>query len=322
MTLELTKLSETASTITLGWTPVPGARGYLFRREGEPKISHTLDPLRSSVKFAKGSEWYEVQALMEGVVGRWPPEAPSIVLPGTRATLEVGQIAAWAVHDSPSTHIAPGGARDKHRLISTSGTTYMLFGIRVLEGFPGRCIDAHSTPAFGGSWTPPPYGTGVSPFAIDFNDNSRGLHYIAEAEQYRGRQSHFTIMPRDEAIAKRGEMIWLWSKTEWSKAPAGNGSQTLWVAGEDTPRVNATGLATCYQEDWLSLWEGAYISSGARTRSVVEIAAARVGRTPRECFEDRPVVFVREPAGSPGGTAVATADVDGGSVPVPSALRW
>ena len=61
--LDLRLLSQTPSTITLGWDPVAGCVGYRFTSEKQAKPSHTWDPLRSSVRFAKGSAWYRVEAL-------------------------------------------------------------------------------------------------------------------------------------------------------------------------------------------------------------------------------------------------------------------
>lgn len=60
--LTLTLLSQTVSTLTLGWTPVPCV-GYRFSAEKQTKFSHTWDSSRSSVRFAKGSAWYKVEAL-------------------------------------------------------------------------------------------------------------------------------------------------------------------------------------------------------------------------------------------------------------------
>lgn len=77
MSLTLRVLAETEQTITLGWDPVPGCVGYRFSREGHEKFSHTWDPARSSVRFAKGSEWYRVEALGVGESGQYPPAAPS-----------------------------------------------------------------------------------------------------------------------------------------------------------------------------------------------------------------------------------------------------
>ena len=69
--LPLTKLSETASTVTLGWLPPVGAVGYLFFADG--KRSSSLDGTRSSVKFAKGAAKYRVQALGVAAEGAYPP---------------------------------------------------------------------------------------------------------------------------------------------------------------------------------------------------------------------------------------------------------
>lgn len=68
--LELTKVAETASTITLGWTPPPGAQGYLFYAGG--RRSSTLDGSRSTVKFSKGLGPYRVQALGLIAEGTYP----------------------------------------------------------------------------------------------------------------------------------------------------------------------------------------------------------------------------------------------------------
>ena len=77
--MELRLVSETASTITLGWTPVAGA-GYRFTSEKQAKPSHTWDASRSSVRFAKGSAWYRVEALGVSESGTYPP-TPTGLLP-------------------------------------------------------------------------------------------------------------------------------------------------------------------------------------------------------------------------------------------------
>jgi hypothetical protein len=78
--ITLTLLAETASTITLGWSPVPGCIGYRFTAEKQAKPSHTWDPTKASVKFAKGSTWYKVEALGVEDVGTYtgvePPPPP------------------------------------------------------------------------------------------------------------------------------------------------------------------------------------------------------------------------------------------------------
>ena len=73
--LPLTKLAETTSTITLGWTPPAEARGYVFVANG--KRSSTLDGSRSSAKFAKPGP-YSVEALGAIATGFYPPLVPPV----------------------------------------------------------------------------------------------------------------------------------------------------------------------------------------------------------------------------------------------------
>ncbi len=71
--LPLKVVSETSQTITLGWDPPVGCRGYIFRANG--KRSSTLDPTRSTVKFAKPGP-YEVEPLGTLALGVYPPATP------------------------------------------------------------------------------------------------------------------------------------------------------------------------------------------------------------------------------------------------------
>ena len=74
--LTLTKISETASKITLGWTPVPGAIGYRFQTStSAPRWSHTWDATRSQVTFSK-ADWYKVEALGVEQAGEYPSADP------------------------------------------------------------------------------------------------------------------------------------------------------------------------------------------------------------------------------------------------------
>lgn len=60
--MQLRKVAETATTITLGWDPVPGADGYLFYADGA-RVSRTFDPKRKTVKFSKGPSSFVVEAV-------------------------------------------------------------------------------------------------------------------------------------------------------------------------------------------------------------------------------------------------------------------
>lgn len=76
MALTLTKLSETASKITLGWTPVAGAIGYRFQSASQaPKWSHTWNAAQSQVTFSKAA-WYKIEALGVEEAGEYPSVVP------------------------------------------------------------------------------------------------------------------------------------------------------------------------------------------------------------------------------------------------------
>lgn len=64
--LPLTKVSETPTTITLGWTPPPSAVAYTFWVDGN-RVSNTQDGSRSTVKFSRAAchgqtDCYQVKA--------------------------------------------------------------------------------------------------------------------------------------------------------------------------------------------------------------------------------------------------------------------
>lgn len=71
--MNLHVVSETDTTVTLGWEPVADAVGYRFQSSAQaPRWSHTWDPARRTVKFAKGQEPYRVEALGLLDAGVWP----------------------------------------------------------------------------------------------------------------------------------------------------------------------------------------------------------------------------------------------------------
>jgi hypothetical protein len=66
----LTVIAETDTRVTLGWTPVPGAIGFRFTKDGKV-VSHTWDPARAQVVFAKDGV-LGVETLLPGPSGDWP----------------------------------------------------------------------------------------------------------------------------------------------------------------------------------------------------------------------------------------------------------
>ena len=69
--MQLTKLAETTTTVTLGWQPVAGASGYVFYADGK-RVSNTWNPAADRVKFAKGAAEYRVEAVAAKESGVWP----------------------------------------------------------------------------------------------------------------------------------------------------------------------------------------------------------------------------------------------------------
>lgn len=84
--LHLHVVTQTQTTVTLGWEPVPGAVGYRFSSSTSQKFSHTWDPERSTVRFSK-AEWYKVEALFaEGEM--YPPPTLGLV---SSVDLQIGE---------------------------------------------------------------------------------------------------------------------------------------------------------------------------------------------------------------------------------------
>jgi hypothetical protein len=73
-TFAVTVVSQTSSTITLGWTPQPGY-GYLFSADGN-LVSRTNDPSRNTVKFSKSFSTYEIAVIVKGATGTYPTAPP------------------------------------------------------------------------------------------------------------------------------------------------------------------------------------------------------------------------------------------------------
>ena len=71
--LALSLVSQTPTTLTLGWTPPQGVTAYRFSSEKQLKATNTNDPSRTDVKFAKGSAWYKVEALSVLAEGTYSP---------------------------------------------------------------------------------------------------------------------------------------------------------------------------------------------------------------------------------------------------------
>lgn len=71
--LPLHVISETKTMIRVGWTPVPGAAGYVYRVDGR-RVSNTWDPAKSWTDFSKAlGTKYGVEAIAPVAAGIYPP---------------------------------------------------------------------------------------------------------------------------------------------------------------------------------------------------------------------------------------------------------
>lgn len=111
--INLTKISETNTSITLGWTPVVGAIGYKYTVDG--KVSHTWNGATSSVKVSKSAQKVRVEALGVEDFGDYP--APVIDPPpptGTVRTATPGNaLAQIAASSAGDTVLCTGGAHPR-----------------------------------------------------------------------------------------------------------------------------------------------------------------------------------------------------------------
>ena len=139
--IELRKVSETNTTITLGWDPVPGAAGFRFIVDG--KVSHTWDPFRTTVKVSKVASRVMVEAVGVTDSGVWPtqPPPPTGVLRWKPPGWNGGDPRDPASYPGYTKITANLGAQ---RLDLNNGTDYVVVvGAKVWSSGTGRTIGLH-----------------------------------------------------------------------------------------------------------------------------------------------------------------------------------
>jgi hypothetical protein len=197
--------------------------------------------------------------------------------------------------------VRPGPeSRDKQRCIAwgpgdlyQGKDTYIIWQFKLNKGYYGRGYDPH---VVGGE----SYESGVSPTAIDFWGDARGMHINVEPA---GSLKLLIMSTQEFDQSHRGKVVTL--SMIWRMGRPGR--VACWVNEEPNPRFDRSGINTCYAgQTAVSVWEGAYWNKGHYSTPVeVDIALSRIGRTPAECYADRPTVYSREPAGNdngPGGS--------------------
>lgn len=130
--LPLHKVTETSSTITLGWTPPLDAEGYRFSREKSGgKYSHTWDGDRSEAKFSKDSAWYMVEALGLEAAGSYPSTTPQ---PPDAAKLKWAPPADFGSGVSVVDFILRNGNRQDSVLYNGDGRDLLVHNPEVITG--------------------------------------------------------------------------------------------------------------------------------------------------------------------------------------------
>lgn len=132
--ITLTVISETKATLTVGWTPITGSRGYAFYVDGK-RVSNTWDASVRQVKFGKpdaGVHTYEVVALTMLDQGslQWPavtPPVPGTALKGMYVSGSVAPV--WpTIQKTTGCNMVIGGADDTTGLAGLRATGGKLWG--------------------------------------------------------------------------------------------------------------------------------------------------------------------------------------------------
>jgi len=85
-TFAVNKIAQTSKTITLGWSPQPGADGYSFAKDGAV-VSRTFDPSKTTVKFSLGTSYtVTVLDITAGATGSYPAPPPATTTDTTPTT--------------------------------------------------------------------------------------------------------------------------------------------------------------------------------------------------------------------------------------------
>lgn len=146
-TFAVTVVSQTSSTITLGWTPQPGY-GYLFSSGGVLR-SRTNNANASSTTFTKVTPAsYDIDVIVKGNSGRYQPALPVASITQTIVNGSIiANITGWrAVYDANNDGVEddPGSVRfliDGTQVLSEINAP---FGDTFATGSPSTTVGQHS----------------------------------------------------------------------------------------------------------------------------------------------------------------------------------
>lgn len=302
--LELRLAGETATTVTLAWTPPADAAGYVFVADGR-RVSRTYDPTRASVRFSRGPVRFEVQVLTVGRTGTWPPPATTTTAP---AGVTV-QVPAWSIRlETKQTDPSSGpGNRYTFGWIKTARPVPPGVGTRGWEteglveladypdemvlveakrfdvGYPGRTTNFHLV---GGDAA---HG-GVSPLSLDWHQG-RGLEIVGQAEgDGSNRPYHWPVATEQELTVNRQAVWTLVWRIRWRRDTTGYVKLSAYRDGQLIRTVDTGLIRTVYveQKPRVYVWQGGYESAGLASPAQVTQTLDYRGRTLAEAVADRP----------------------------------
>lgn len=334
--------TATSSPLNYQWDTTKSADG-----------THQLDA--TAVYKSRRSTAHLAVTVNNAVVPPPPPPPTGFDLPTHSIVMPAPGIGFWLAYDSPTTQkTGTDGDTFRQRMVvwSTGGgmssafysgrRMYAIAGFCVKKGFPGRFLNWHNQPNDNPwSWSPPYcppnwHPSGVSPMAVEYWGDEHGLTLVDVVEQTTqcggsGDHEH-TIISNEDMLDLYNEWIWLILEFDWGRRDQGpGGAARVWVSGEDTPRVSlpAPRHTHYYDQHQTTFIQGMYhceTCAGHDRDHEFEIAATRFGRTPKECYEDRPVFLKGGSAGQEGGTSygsfTAIAPRKSDEVKIPASLQW
>ncbi len=313
--LPLYVVLETKTTVTLGWTPPVGCRGYVFVANG--KRSSTLDPTRSRVEFAKPGP-YHVEALGTLAAGDYPPVAQPPTLgfdaPAWKVqtllnqTSEGAHTAAW-IKSYRRSLSNPGTDWDNNGVVEFAdypAEFVMVETKRFAAGYPGRITNFHLV---GGDNA---HG-GVSPLSLDYHagrsldwpaDVVPGVVLTCEAELDDHRRGHWQVLI--DAEARGGEFTFVW-RIGWRQNTSGYVDLEVHKNGTLFRTITRTGIKTAYaeQQPRVFLWLGAYESNGDQAATTLQTLDYR-GKDLASALADKPVLGSIMHTSGPSGDSSAT----------------
>lgn len=329
--ITLTKITEDAETITLGWTPVAGAAGYAFYANGH-RVSHTWDPARSTVKFAKAAV-YAVAALAETDRGTYPP-------------IDTGVwVDAWQINVPPDQHEPPPASPNRYgfgwiksaRPVTGGGNPRwydegfidladypdwfcMVESKQFTAGFTGRTTNFHLV---GGDET----HDGVSPLSLDRHKGTRppdddpgppsALEIVCEAHARWG--SYHWLVATDDEVRANASKTWTFQwGIKWRRDRTGHVNLGVLLDGIHWRTIDKPNVQTIYadQRPMLYAWLGAYESSGMKEPCLMQQTLDHRGRTPQEAMRDRPRIGSEQHSVSTNATYRDASVAKNGTLPI------